>query len=516
MQLRRVSQYLSTRDRSTSNIKTVNLVKKPPNHEYPRHIWTLGDTLSTMVVFICAALLRFVNLGSLSDQETPVFDEKHYVPQAWDMVETWMNPILGGIESNPGYGLVVHPPLGKQLIALGEMLYGYTPFGWRAVGALLGALTITLIMAITRQLTRSTGLATTAGVIALSDGFLLVISRFALLDVFQTFFITAASWAIIRDWLQVSARYEDRHESLYGPPIGFRWWRFACGVFLGLALSVKWSGLYYMAFFGILSVILDYRTRARSGTLSPFVGTLMRDSWRAFTHLVILPVALYIWSWRAWFASETSIYHHVASDGTLGDDSFIKLLPEGLAGWTYYHSEVLKFHASLTTSAGHQHPFESKPWEWLVGIKPILYFSQTDIPCGPTACRRMLYLFGTPALWWLVIPVIIAALWLVLIKKDWVLVIPLWTFAAGFIPWLIGYDRQMYFFYAAPLIPMVIVMLTYLLGKIIHRRPRGGTVIVSIYLGILIAQFFYFMPLFFGFILPDSAYDALAWIPAWR
>lgn len=37
-------------------------------------------------VVLVAALLRFYDLGEPTDRGTPVFDEKHYVPQAWDMV----------------------------------------------------------------------------------------------------------------------------------------------------------------------------------------------------------------------------------------------------------------------------------------------------------------------------------------------------------------------------------------------------------------------------------------------
>ncbi len=59
--------------------------------------------------------MRFAGLGHPTDGGTPVFDEKHYVPQAWQMLRN------GGVEDNPGYELVVHPPLGKQLIALGEL-----------------------------------------------------------------------------------------------------------------------------------------------------------------------------------------------------------------------------------------------------------------------------------------------------------------------------------------------------------------------------------------------------------
>ena len=79
-----------------------------------------------------AAVTRFLNLGSPTDAGTPIFDEKHYAPQAWQMLHNH------GVEDNPGFGLVVHPPVGKQLIALGEAIFGYNGLGWRFTGALLG------------------------------------------------------------------------------------------------------------------------------------------------------------------------------------------------------------------------------------------------------------------------------------------------------------------------------------------------------------------------------------------
>ncbi|WQD12576.1 MAG: hypothetical protein U1U88_000586 [Lawsonella clevelandensis] len=43
---------------------------------------------------------------------------------------------------------------------------------------------------------------------------------------------------------------EQTFTSEFGPRWGFRWWRFTAGVFLGLAMAVKWSGLYFVAVFG--------------------------------------------------------------------------------------------------------------------------------------------------------------------------------------------------------------------------------------------------------------------------
>ena len=90
---------------------------------------------------LLATITRFVNLGSPTDAGTPIFDEKHYAPQAWQVLHNH------GVEDNPGFGLVVHPPVGKQLIAIGEALFGYDGLGWRFTGALLGVVMVTLVIA---------------------------------------------------------------------------------------------------------------------------------------------------------------------------------------------------------------------------------------------------------------------------------------------------------------------------------------------------------------------------------
>src|SRR5690625_3594301 len=99
----------------------------------------------TVVLTALAAVTRFVNLGSPTDAGTPIFDEKHYAPQAWQMLGNH------GVADNPGYGLVVHPPVGKQLIALGEALFGYTGLGWRFTGALLGVVMVAIVVRTVRR-----------------------------------------------------------------------------------------------------------------------------------------------------------------------------------------------------------------------------------------------------------------------------------------------------------------------------------------------------------------------------
>lgn len=488
--------------------------------------WSRFDTWSTALIGTFALITRFISLGSTTSNGTPIFDEKHYVPQAWDMVRSTFNPLLGGIESNPGFGLVVHPPLAKQLIAYGEYIFGYSPWGWRLITAAFGVATVLMIMALARRLSRNGVVAAMAGFIAVADGVLLVSSRFGMLDIFLVFFVTGAAWALAADFQR-----QARHFAAHGGSArsGVRWWRFTAGVFLGLALSVKWSGLYYMAFFGIYLVLADAYARYRyGGAARPLTTAIMKDSLASFWALVLVPVALYAWSWRAWFASETAVFRHAATDGTLDADSPLHLLPDTIASWFYYHASVLEFHGSLTSSGGHSHPWDSKPWSWLAATRPILYSAEGPFDCIFGQCRQDIYLFGTPAIWWVIVPALLWAGWATIVRRELNYVLPLVTFSAGFWPWVASYDRQMYFFYAAPLIPFVIVILALMCGRLIgtgtpvtvpklHLTSMPvGTIAVAGYLGLVAAMFIGFSPMLFGYPTPDFLLQDLAWLRSWR
>ncbi len=186
----------------------------------------------TAVITALAAVTRFLNLGSPTDAGTPIFDEKHYAPQAWQMVHN------KGLEDNPGYGLVVHPPVGKQLIAIGEAIFGYNGLGWRFSGAVCGVILVLLVTRIARRISRSTLVGGIAGLLLIADGVSFVTSRTALLDGFLTFFVVAAFGCLIVDRDQIRERMHTAFlegriaQTPWGPRLGVRWWRFGAGVLL--------------------------------------------------------------------------------------------------------------------------------------------------------------------------------------------------------------------------------------------------------------------------------------------
>nr|WP_206425818.1 phospholipid carrier-dependent glycosyltransferase [Corynebacterium choanae] len=503
------------------------------------------ETLAYVLILAIVSFTRLVALGRVTDYGTPIFDEKHYVPQAWNMVTSAQDFLTGGVELNPGFGLVVHPPLSKQLMAIGQALFGYTAFGWRISGAIAGIITVALLMLLVRRLTgqRLAGIIT--GVLACCDGVLLIESRFALLDIFLVTAVIVATYCLLRDRQAVTDRYQTiLHTPVtaadptgtggtitglpmvpagqLGPNFGWRWWRFACGIALGCALSVKWSGLYYMAFFGIYIVAADMVLRFQAGEPRPVVTTLVKDSWKSFISLVIVPVLVYLWSFRAWFAGETTVYRHQINAGAIDDTSVLRWLPEPVASFLDYHRQVLSFHSSITSSSGHHHPWDSKPFSWLVAARPVLYYSDTDIDCAQGTCRKMIYLFGTPGIWWMTVPVVLIACYLLWRRHDTQLVLPLVGWAASFLPWVMVYDRQMYFFYAGPMVLFTIMLLAQVTTRVASwdtyqiRGKSVGKLLAASYLALVIWCFIVYVPIFYAILIPDELFDVLMFLPTWR
>lgn len=498
----------------------------------PRH-WLVIQAL--LAAF--AALLRLVNLGSPTDAGTPVFDEKHYVPQAWQILRSWDHLVLGGIEDNPGYGLVVHPPLAKGIMAIGMKVFGYTPVGWRVLSALAGVAVVCLIAAIARRVGRSNFVGLVAGILALSDGILLLTARTGMLDQFQTLFLLAAVYFLVRDHEEMERRYrrvfaEGRIGDFpMGPRMGFRWWRFAAGVALGATLAIKWSGLYYMAFFGIALVALDAHRRWRYGVSRPLAGALLRDAPPHFFSVVIVPVGCYLLSWRAWFGSETSVYRHAVESGVVEDatalaDSPLGLLPDSWLNFLYYHLSVLEFHAELTNSNGHHHPWESKPWSWLASTRGLMYYN----PTHKDGTHTVELLVGTPAIWFPTVLVLAYGLYRLVRHVELAWVVPVVGFSAGFLPWLVNLDRQMYLFYALNLAPFLIIGLALICGRLVcwrlaptsrHKpvawlQAHAGIVLVVGYVAFAVWNFLFFLPLYTAMPLSPTEWAERMWLPSWH
>ncbi len=482
----------------------------------------LQGWVMTAVVTVLAAVTRFINLQSPTDAGTPIFDEKHYAPQAWQML------FNGGVEDNPGFGLVVHPPVGKQLIAAGEAIFGYNGLGWRFSGALLGVVMVAVVARTVRRISRSTLVGGIAGVLLTSDAVTFVASRTALLDGIQTFFIVAAFGALIVDRDQVRALMHNAlldgriSATVWGPRLGVRWWRFGAGVLLGLACATKWSGLYFVLFFGVMSVAFDVTARRQYRVPRPWLGTIRRDVGPALYTLLLIPFGVYVASYSMWFASETAVDRYEVGH-SIGERAWYQP-PDAIRSLWHYTAKAYDFHSGLTNSAGNHHPWESKPWTWPMSIRPVLYaIDQQDVPgCGAASCVKAVMLVGTPAMWWLAVPVLVYAGWRAVVRRDWRYAVVLVGYCAGWLPWFADIDRQMYFFYAIAMAPFMVMAIALICGDILYRPDRGperrqlGVIVVCCYAALVVTNFAWLFPVLTGMPISQGTWNMEIWLPSWR
>jgi dolichyl-phosphate-mannose--protein O-mannosyl transferase len=168
------------------------------------------DIVLTTCLVVLAGLLRFVNLGNPKDI---VFDETYYVKDAWSLVQTGAERNWPTEGANQAFqsgdvnswldtkAYVVHPEVGKWLIALGEKLAGggANPVGWRLAVAILGTLSVLLIIRTVKRMFNSVWCGALAGLLLAIDGVAIVLSRTGILDMILSFFLLLGFYLLIVD-----------------------------------------------------------------------------------------------------------------------------------------------------------------------------------------------------------------------------------------------------------------------------------------------------------------------------
>ncbi len=136
-----------------------------------------------------------------------------------------------------------HPPLGKELMSVCVAIFGMTPFGWRLAGAIAGILMLPGMYLLGKQLTKKTWLATLACLLMALDCMHLTQTQIATIDSFPVLFIIFSYFFMLR-FLQTDFVKEKTSVSLIS--LGFS------GLFMGLSIASKWTGIYASAGLAVL------------------------------------------------------------------------------------------------------------------------------------------------------------------------------------------------------------------------------------------------------------------------
>lgn len=484
---------------------------------------------ATLAVTAVAALLRLPALGR---PPTLVFDETYYVKDAWTLLNLgyeadWPeepDPAFeaGDVDSHlSDADFVVHPQVGKWVIALGLRLLGADdPVGWRLGTVVAGLVTVLLVTRVARRLFRSTALGVLAGSLVALDGMAIVHSRTALLDGILTMWLVAGFAALVVDRDRARERLArlttpPRAVGRYGPGLGLRPWRLLAGVLLGLAVGTKWSALWFLAVFGLLTVAWDAAARYRAGVPRWWQAALLRDAPPAALSLVGLATVAYVASWFSWFASPGAYGRQWAAGQPAS------WVPDALRSLWHYHEQMWHFHTTLTSD----HPYIAHPAGWPLQVRPTSFFYTAPEPaeqyCGAAHCAQAVTSLGNPFIWWLGCAAILAAGWWVVRHRDGLAAAALSGVVAGWLPWWLYPDRPVFTFYAIVFLPWVALTLTWAVARLAGwaRTParRRWLTMSLVTAGVVVtATTVFFWPQWTAEVTTLRFWQLHQWLPSWR
>lgn len=534
---------------------------------FSRRALTLGSTardrlwgwLGPSLMALLAAALRLFNINS---PHSLVFDETYYVKDAYTLLRLgydaqWPDQpddrFVSGLTDiyNLQASYTVHPPIGKWLIAMGLNFGGVdNPWAWRIATVLAGILAVFILARTARRLFGSTAIGIIAGGLLAIDGIAIVLSRTALLDNFVMLFALIAFACLVVDREQFRRRLARQAADLIDagkplrtltPHVGFRWWRLAAGLSLGLACGTKWSGLYFLAAFGVMTVWWDISARRAIGGQRWGLTWFFNDALPAFMAIVPTAVVVYLASWWSWFAHPQSWGRNWAGNNPM-------TYPDWLPHWVTstwdvwrsfveYHSQMYSFHTHLTS----HHDYMSNPWGWLLQLRPTsFYWTETTDgsgSCGSNDCVNAILAIGNPILWWSAALALVVVLWALLRHRDWRAGAIIAGMVGGWVPWLFFAKRTIFTFYTVAFVPFMVLAVCYVIAlrlersdqlstsvvshptlqplRTIHRarrQRRNARVQVGVYLGVVVLASAFFYPLWAGLSIPRWFWEIHMWL----
>lgn len=531
----------------------------PTATERNRPRWRSEDPLAGWVGAIClASLAFFLRRWHLGTPHQFSFDETYYAKDAWSLlnfghvrnyVEDADKTILNGnltdlFQDTPS--MVVHPEVGKWLIAGGIEVFGMDPTGWRTASAVVGALMVLVMCRFVRRVTGSTVIGLVAGLLLSLDGLQLVLSRLALLDIFLAFFLLCGVHCVVADrqWLRDRLAADAASEQAGGRRRRWLfWWRpwlVLGGVAFGLACGTKWSAAFTLAAFGLLAWLWSAGARRAFGQRRPLLRSIVLDGVPAFVALVGVALAVYVASWTGW------LVHAADYEETLGNTQYTTYggddpwptasepdaeglgeVTQSLRSLWSYHQDVYTFHSHFLDDS--THIYASKPSTWLVMGRPVGVDAQTDIQPGSQGCEapsgssciRQILLLGNPVIWWGGCLAMVASLLLWVGARDWRHGVAVVGLASTWLPWFLYDDRPIFFFYAITCLPFLVLSVALAIGHLIGTsdvptpRRTFGVVVAGSYTVLALLAFAWFWPIWTDVLLTKSEWDARIWFRRW-
>ncbi len=391
-----------------------------------------------------------------------------------------------------------HPPLGKLIMALGIMVFGMNPFGWRISGTVIGILMIPIIYIFAKKLLTHSWLAIVTCLLFTFDFMHFAQTRIATIDVYVTFFIMLMYLFMFKYY---TMNFYDASFKKTLVPLALS------GICMGLGVAAKWTGAYAGAglavvfFYTMLQRYNEYRAalKNRQGTsneipnrriIDEFTPKFTRTLMWCVLFFVVIPLVIY------WCA-------YIPYMQTPSSDGFKTAITTANSMYTYHAKTVLDS----------THSFSSEWYKWPIMTRPIWYYSGT----ADNGLKEGISSFGNPAVWWTGIAALLYVIYIAVKKRDRNAQFLVISYFAQLIPWM-GVSRLTFIYHYFPCVPFVVLMIGYSIYDI-HKNAGnkkavlGGAIALTV---IAVALFALFYPVLSGQPCdPEFAKNWLKWFDSW-
>jgi dolichyl-phosphate-mannose-protein mannosyltransferase len=405
--------------------------------------------------------------------------------------------------------LDIHPPLGKLLLWTTGWLANLDPsFSFatidlpfpdssylvlRLLPRLAGTLLPVVIYALAIELGMTRWTALAVGLLVAIDNAVLVISRFAVPDVFILVFGFAALWSYLR---------AERLSS---------WtWLVAAAFAAGCAFSVKWTGLAFLGIIGVLQLLkfLNDKTACSLGK------TMI---------LCVVPAVVYFGS----FAAQFALWDRFGPDAqnmspefqaTLAGSPYAEQTGQMKLGLIGKFMELNSKMLEQDMGNYPEHSYFSSWYSWPLMMRSVYFWLEKY---GSTQ-EAYIYFLGNPIIWWtsgyaiaflLVnfppkVPALIARTRPPPIERPELIIIL--GYLANFLPF-IGIKRGMLLYHYLPGFIFALLAIGLLLDRVERKHLIGGILLAAAVCG-----FIYIAPFSYGLPIPLGAVDKMLWVKGWR
>jgi dolichyl-phosphate-mannose-protein mannosyltransferase len=406
-------------------------------------LWLLGG----VSLLSLGARLAYLDkpLDTTTHSSALIFDEQFYVNAA--RVILGIHPGAGNnymqaaLSHDPN---AEHPPLVKLLIAGTMWVFGDNPWGWRIASVLFGSLAILAMYWLVRSALGGSWLALGAATLMAADNLMLVHGRIATLDIFVVTFMIVAVALYLR-----------------GHPL-------VAGGVLGIGLCTKLVALDA----AIVILLLELsRVLFRDRHEITKRTDIARERALEFVQFLVASAIIY-------FALLFALDLVVAPIGGPGD------CPTDPAGFhnPVLHTAFMLCYAGKLTSPGGPTGIASYPWQWLLNLEPINYYSitRTVLSEGKVIATPSVVTFVgqmNPAIIFIALPSLGLAVHMWWAQRDTISLLCLAWFLGTFVPFIVAAaplgsfgNRTSYLYYMVVVLPAVFIALAQFFSP--RRLPR--------------------------------------------